>query len=649
MAMTVSMSVGRVAVLHDVRKEISANVDVSLCHQNEVFIDKLAAHRYDIEAYTNATFQPYIDEYNRKQTRENRKKDKPYVDYIKEENAKLLQKAEENKQKGIKVATRKPTKLCHEYVLQFGNREDNGVTNGADIERNREAARKTLEGIQRKYPHADILLATYHADEPNGTPHMHILVQFVGEGYEKGLSRQISMSKALENDGFERCQNRGDYAINRWTKEIQDTIMTDILHDVLLEDREVLDEKRQHEDIRFFREKAKKEAEAIQEMRERLDVKVKEAEQQTLREAQKLNALAKVSQQLSDPERTEPVAVELQNGKKVSFVPVPELQRQSESLNAEIDDMKELRDKTKTELNEVQEIGKYLADKDDRTGIRIYDAEIPDGLLRKKSVVVVESDMDADHVRSVFKANTVREGAVKEAQNTLKEAADTIRGAQNVINQQTEILAQAEKERKSLLDRAKEAAEEIVRKARETVEKLQKEIEGLLKSKERLETDNMVLSYDVKLLREEKEKLEPLQKEVEEMQQTHDILSGKLRYEYEKSFFRDWHTMPYGADYNTYRNRGELIALYKDGTIRQVGKNEQGGFDDRTLQDSRNGLCSVGIMEAERSVKVPESLLKELFRNQSREITPSVRLQKLITQETAIKPVRIKEKDREER
>ena len=267
MAMTVSMSVGRVAIMHDIRKEISANVDVSLSCNNEIFIDKLAPYNYDVEAYTNATFQPHIDEYNIRQTRENRKKDKPYVEYIKAENDKLLQKAEDNKRKGIKVATRKPTKLCHEYVLQFGNRDDNGIMTGADIDRNREAAKKTLEDIQKKYPHAEILLATFHADEPNGTPHMHILVQFVGEGYEKGLSRQISMSKALENDGLERCQNRGDYAINRWTKDIQDSIMTENLRTFFVEDREILDEKRGHEDIRFFRAKAKREAEAVKELR----------------------------------------------------------------------------------------------------------------------------------------------------------------------------------------------------------------------------------------------------------------------------------------------------------------------------------------------------------------------------------------------
>lgn len=64
MGKTISMSVGRVAIYHDIRKEISANVDPSLTKNNVIFIDKLAEHSYSVESYTNAKFQPYIDLYN---------------------------------------------------------------------------------------------------------------------------------------------------------------------------------------------------------------------------------------------------------------------------------------------------------------------------------------------------------------------------------------------------------------------------------------------------------------------------------------------------------------------------------------------------------------------------------------------------------
>lgn len=262
MSQTVSMSVGRVAILHDIRKEISANVDQTLITRNEIFIDKLKKYNYDLKAFTNDKFQKFIDEYNSKQSRPERRKTRSYVEMIEEENKKLINKAEDNKKKGIKSSVRKPTQLAHEYVLQIGNKDTNSTLT-ADVEKNKQYCREVLEEIEKKYQHVEVLLATYHADEPQGTPHMHILVQFTGEGYKQGLNKQISISKALEQDGFERSNNRGDYAINRWVEDVKDNIMTPKLERIYGEEREILNDKRSHEDIRFFRKKAKEEAEAL--------------------------------------------------------------------------------------------------------------------------------------------------------------------------------------------------------------------------------------------------------------------------------------------------------------------------------------------------------------------------------------------------
>ena len=276
MSMTVSISKGRTAILHDIREEISANVDEQLIENNEIFINELDQYNNNLVAYTDAHFQPYIDEYN--EGKKNcRQIHETYTEHLAKENDKLIAKAEENKRKGVKASVRKPTQLAHEYVLQFGNRENNstlqmeGETEEQYKERmqnNKEGLREALEQLREKYPHAHILLATYHQDEPNGTPHMHILVQFEGEEYSKGLSHQISISKALELDGLERSQNRGDYAINRWTKDISDNILEPQLEKHLSQEREILGEHRKHEDLPFFREKAKAEAEALKAERE---------------------------------------------------------------------------------------------------------------------------------------------------------------------------------------------------------------------------------------------------------------------------------------------------------------------------------------------------------------------------------------------
>ena len=165
MSQTVSMSVGRVAILHDIRKEISANVDQTLITRNEIFIDKLKKYNYDLKAFTNDKFQKFIDEYNSKQSRPERRKTRSYVEMIEEENKKLINKAEDNKKKGIKSSVRKPTQLAHEYVLQIGNKDTNSTLT-ADVEKNKQYCREVLEEIEKKYPHVEVLLATYHADEP---------------------------------------------------------------------------------------------------------------------------------------------------------------------------------------------------------------------------------------------------------------------------------------------------------------------------------------------------------------------------------------------------------------------------------------------------------------------------------------------------
>lgn len=75
-----------------------------------------------------------------------------------------------------------------------------------------------------------IVLATVHMDEPNGTPHMHILVQPIGEGYKQGLSHQVSLTKALACDGFERSDKKGDrLSLTRWQDDVKDNIMEPIL------------------------------------------------------------------------------------------------------------------------------------------------------------------------------------------------------------------------------------------------------------------------------------------------------------------------------------------------------------------------------------------------------------------------------------
>ena len=265
MALTLSFSKGDVAIRHDLRINLEQNVDPSLTHRNEIMVDRLKTYGYDVERYTDERFKDYIDKYNEGKY-PCRQITGGYSAYLHEKNQSL------EKSEGL---ARKGTPLALEFVVQVGNRDTNPAgrdTDESDIERNKHFFKEFTKRFQKKFPHVEILLATFHADEPDGTPHLHMLVQFVGEGYKKGLSHQVSISKALECDGIERGgSRRTGYSMSRWAKDVEDNLMEPFMKEVFHEEREILDEKRSHDDTPVFRMKAKKEQEHMERERERFE------------------------------------------------------------------------------------------------------------------------------------------------------------------------------------------------------------------------------------------------------------------------------------------------------------------------------------------------------------------------------------------
>lgn len=609
MAMTISMSVGRVAVLHDVRKELSANIDANLTKNNSIFVDKLYSYNYSIEDYTNAKFQPVIDEYNLKQTRPERRKTQSYVDLIKDENEKLLQKANDNKAKGIKKNVRKPTKLAHEYVLQVGNRETNGTTE-TDIELNRQYFKEVLEDIQRKYPHADILLATYHADEPNGTPHMHILVQFDGEGYKQGLSKQISMSKALELDGFERSQNRGDYAINRWTKDIQDTIMTDKLQEVFHAEREVIGEKRAHEDIRFFREKAKNEAQALEERKQELQ----EAEQSLVERHQELDESVELLEGMNDyyngelervqGELASAEAEQSQIKEKIAENESTLLQQldKLDSINEQLSDMDELTSYLAQKRNENPPIEKYTIPPDKTFLGQITSPERHGVFVEGVTVEQVQSAFDHAHgttrVREVWK--DFMDKAHSEYERIVTEARQTVDKAKEIVKNQNQIL-----------DEARAEADGIIAKGKEEYNKIADQHNDLVYTINDLQDEYTDLKQKV-------ESYQDFQREYEKLAKAKEVLSGECKYYYLEERLKG--KREFGTfEFEELRKKGLVKAIYKDGSVRTVGSNEKGGWDYKTLDDEEKGLCKVGVLTDEPQVQIPTRLLNELSERVAKE------------------------------
>lgn len=141
-----------------------------------------------------------------------------------------------------------------------------------------------------------------------------------------------------------------------------------------------------------------------------------------------------------------------------------------------------------------------------------------------------------------------------------------------------------------------------------------------------------------------KYELRKLEDQTAELQKKHDMLSASINVlsgNYNNAVittrFVDWSDMPASESFSAYRDRGELFALYEDGTTRTVGTNDYGGWDDVTLADEAAGRCRVGIIQDEGNVKVPESLFAEIadICRQSDQISP--RLQNLINQQEELR------------
>ena len=221
-AQTVSVSRGKTAIEHDLREYTPNNVDPSMSIYNAVLINELGGKT--LAEYTNEYMKSYIEEYNAKQRRSDRMKSYDYAaDYIEEQNN--MQKSRQNYTAG---------QLAYEYVIQFGDHQTMDVNEVIKKPKLRKEVHAMFEefiqSYQSSYPHMRIILATVHMDEPMGTPHMHILVQPIGEGYKQGLSHQVSLTKALACDGFERSEKKGDrLSMTRWQDDIKDNIMEPIL------------------------------------------------------------------------------------------------------------------------------------------------------------------------------------------------------------------------------------------------------------------------------------------------------------------------------------------------------------------------------------------------------------------------------------
>lgn len=86
----------------------------------------------------------------------------------------------------------------YEMIVQIGDRDDTGID--APVER--ECLKEFYAGWKERNPHLECIGAYIHADEDDGTLHMHVDYIPVATGYKKGMEVQNGLVKALEQQGF---------------------------------------------------------------------------------------------------------------------------------------------------------------------------------------------------------------------------------------------------------------------------------------------------------------------------------------------------------------------------------------------------------------------------------------------------------------
>ncbi len=202
--LSVSMSQGTVALNHNRREHTPKNADANLSHHN-VYIKTCS----DLEKAFNEIFGNDVANYNEKQTRSDRQI-KNYYQKIHSSEGK------EN-----------TAKTCYEYVFGFGNMNDNNVAELSENESVWDSRNMLLEfekAFEQKYPNLKVVSAVVHMDEQ--TPHLHIDFIPVATGYKKGMEHQCSLTKALENLGFQKTEK---LAVQNWQDDVKQ-MMTDILN-----------------------------------------------------------------------------------------------------------------------------------------------------------------------------------------------------------------------------------------------------------------------------------------------------------------------------------------------------------------------------------------------------------------------------------
>ncbi len=198
---TISFPKGDGSLAHNNREFIANNVCPERTGWNKTYIRESIADAYE------KCFGEAVREYNAGQKRNDRK----ISNYVKKI---------ENSDNGENV--------FYENIVQLGTKYDTPVV---DEHGNlTEAAKEAVDLLdeyartfQERNPNLHLFNCVLHLDE--ATPHLHIDYIPVADGYKKGMKTRNSISKALQQMGFEKGKGRYDNEVIDWEARERDYLM----------------------------------------------------------------------------------------------------------------------------------------------------------------------------------------------------------------------------------------------------------------------------------------------------------------------------------------------------------------------------------------------------------------------------------------
>ena len=163
---------GKSSIKHNNREKELKNVDTERTEYNRTLVQENLREVYERE------FGPSLERYNAKQKRDDRKI-KDYFSHVRKSDSLELQREE---------------------IIQIGDKDNYSLPFGQEWEETADMYEEFFEQWKEQNPNLVPYNVVIHMDE--ASPHMHINYVPVAEGYKRGLEKQPSFSKALENQGF---------------------------------------------------------------------------------------------------------------------------------------------------------------------------------------------------------------------------------------------------------------------------------------------------------------------------------------------------------------------------------------------------------------------------------------------------------------